>query len=209
LEEQTHDIGRARAFTPGWLENESVWMHMSFKYLLELLTSRLFDEYFEAFQEHLPVFMNPDVYGRSPLENSSFIVSSVHPDADLHGNGFVARLSGSTAEFLSMWRVMTLGLTPFRVEAGELVLKIYPILPGWLFTDQGTFTFRFLGTCDVTLVNPLRLDTFVEGSDIEKINLYQGEEVITLHEAVIPSPYAAQVRAGEITRMTCFFSEKD
>jgi len=31
------DIGRARAFTPGWLENESIWLHMEYKYLLEVL----------------------------------------------------------------------------------------------------------------------------------------------------------------------------
>ena len=26
----SYDIGRARAFTPGWLENESIWLHMAF-----------------------------------------------------------------------------------------------------------------------------------------------------------------------------------
>jgi hypothetical protein len=127
---------------------------MSFKYLLELLKAGLFDEYFEALHSHLPAFMAPEVYGRSPLENSSFIVSSAHPDTTLHGNGFVARLSGSTAEFLSMWVLMTVGKQPFRLENGQLVLAIEPILPGWLFKEDGTFTFRFLGMCDVTLHNP-------------------------------------------------------
>ncbi|MFN2225738.1 MAG: cellobiose phosphorylase, partial [Anaerolineae bacterium] len=28
LDGQSHEIGRARAFTPGWLENESIWLHM-------------------------------------------------------------------------------------------------------------------------------------------------------------------------------------
>ena len=202
---ESHAIGRARAFTPGWLENESIWMHMSFKYLLELLTSQLFEEFFEAFRDHLPAFMDPEVYGRSPLENCSFIVSSAHPDPTLHGNGFVARLSGSTAEFLSMWRVMSVGQAPFRVEAGELVLQIDPALPGWLFTDNGTFTFRFLGQCEVVLINPLRRDTFAKGFKINRINLYQGAQVITFHQGVIPSPYAHRVRAGEFTRIECYF----
>ena len=30
-------IGRMMAFVPGWLENQSVWLHMSYKYYLELL----------------------------------------------------------------------------------------------------------------------------------------------------------------------------
>jgi hypothetical protein len=31
------DVGRMVAFSPGWLENESVWLHMSYKFYLELL----------------------------------------------------------------------------------------------------------------------------------------------------------------------------
>jgi hypothetical protein len=34
------------AFTPGWLENQSIWMHMSYKYYLELLRGKLFDQFF-------------------------------------------------------------------------------------------------------------------------------------------------------------------
>jgi hypothetical protein len=205
LQEETHEIGRARAFTPGWLENESIWMHMSFKYLLELLRHNLFEEYFEAFRNHLPPFMNPAVYGRSPLENSSFIVSSAHPDNALHGNGFVARLSGSTAEFLSMWRLMTVGKAPFQVEDGELILKFEPALAGWLFHEDGAFTFRFLGLCDVTLHNPSRMDTYREGFEIEKIRLYGKDGLIEFNQPVIPSPYAAQIRSGEFNRIECFY----
>jgi hypothetical protein len=198
LESQSHAIGRARAFTPGWLENESIWLHMSFKYLLELLKAGLYEEYFEAFQAHLPAFMDPHVYGRSPLENSSFIVSSAHPDPTLHGNGFVARLSGSTAEFLSMWVLMTAGTQPFLVQQGELVLALKPILPGWLFNADGRFSFRFLGACNVTLHNPLRRDTFAEGCDIQKIELHTGDETISMEGGVIGAPYAERVRRGEI-----------
>jgi hypothetical protein len=205
LDAQSHAIGRARAFTPGWLENESIWLHMAFKYLLELLKAGLYDEYFEALQAHLPAFMDPQVYGRSPLENSSFIVSSAHPDETLHGNGFVARLSGSTAEFLSMWVVMTAGLQPFQVEQGQLVLAFKPILPGWLFKTDGRFTFRFLGSCDVTVHNPLRRDTFSEGSDIQKIELRTDGEMISIKGAVIGVPYAERVRLGEFDSIDLFY----
>ncbi len=61
-------------------------------------------------------FLDPQTYGRSPLENSSFIVSSAHPDESLHGRGFVARLTGACAEFLSMWVFMMAGPQPFFVQ---------------------------------------------------------------------------------------------
>ena len=107
---------------------------MEFKYLLELLRAGLHDEFFAGLKTALPAFMDPEIYGRSVLENSSFIVSSAHPDPALHGNGFVARLSGATAEFLSLWVRMTAGPQPFRLMGDSLVLDLRPALPGWLFT---------------------------------------------------------------------------
>ena len=97
------EIGRCRIFTPGWLENESVWLHMEYKYILELLKAGLYEEFYDNFKRVLIPFQDPRQYGRSILENSSFLVSSAFPDKRLHGNGFVARLSGSTAEFLEIW----------------------------------------------------------------------------------------------------------
>ena len=205
LDTQSHQIGRARAFTPGWLENESIWLHMSFKYLLALLNAGLYDEYFSALQSHLPAFMEPEVYGRSPLENSSFIVSSAHPDTSLHGNGFVARLSGSTAEFLSMWVLMTVGKQPFRFHQGQLVLAFRPILPGWLFKEDGSFTFRFLGSCDVSVHNPARVDTYAEGVEIQRIELHAEAETIHIDGAVIPAPYAERVRQGDFGSIALYF----
>ena len=109
------EIGRLRAFTPGWLENESVFLHMAYKYLLEVLRAGLRDEFFTDMRRGLVPFLDPQTYGRSPLENSSFLVSSAHPDATLHGRGFVARLTGATAEFLSMWSLMMAGPQPFTI----------------------------------------------------------------------------------------------
>ncbi len=205
LASQPHEIGRARAFTPGWLENESIWMHMSFKYLLELLNAGLYTEYFEAFEKHLPAFMDPDIYGRSPLENSSFIVSSVHPDKTYHGRGFVARLSGSTAEFISMWVFMTAGSRPFKVMNNLLVLEISPVLPGWLFKQDGTFSFRFLGTCMVTVHNPNRVNTYDPGMSIVKIRLQTDGQTIEMRGARIEGSLAEQVRSGEIELIELFY----
>lgn len=141
LNAESHEIGRARAFTPGWLENESIWLHMHYKYLLGLLQKGLYEEFFTLARTGLIPFRDPMQYGRSPLENSSFLVSSAHPDASLHGRGFVARLSGATAEFLHMWTLMTAGPQPFVFENGALHLCLRPALPGWLFTPDGYFEF--------------------------------------------------------------------
>lgn len=150
LENASYELGRARAFTPGWLENESIWLHMEYKYLLELLKSDMYEEFFEDFHKAAIPFLDEEVYGRSIYENSSFIASSKNPNKKYHGKGFVARLSGSTVEFLSMWTIMMFGKNPFVVEGGELVLKFKPILPSYLLEEKGTVEAVFLGETKVT-----------------------------------------------------------
>ena len=104
------------------------------KFYLELLKGKLYDEFFHEISTGLIPFMDNARYGRSPIEASSFIVSSCFPDAKLHGSGYLARLSGSTAEFLSMWAIMMAGHQPFTTnEDGQLILKFSPILPGMNF----------------------------------------------------------------------------
>ena len=39
------EVGRAKVFSPGWLENESVWLHMEYKYMLELLKAGMYEEF--------------------------------------------------------------------------------------------------------------------------------------------------------------------
>ena len=45
------DVGRTRVFAPGWLENESVWIHMEYKFMLEVLKAGLYEEFFEDFKK--------------------------------------------------------------------------------------------------------------------------------------------------------------
>ena len=75
-------------------------------------------------------YHKPEIYGRSPLENSSFIASSRFPDAKAHGVGFVARLSGATAEWISMVLHMGLGAAPFRVVDGAVGARWLQALRG-------------------------------------------------------------------------------
>ena len=139
------EAGRAKAFTPGWLENESIWLHMEYKWMLELLKSGLYDAFAEAFRNAAVPFLDAERYGRSPLENVSFIASSANPDASVHGRGFVARLSGSTAEFLQMWQIMFFGRTPLKLEDGKLHLKLTPFIPDYLMPEDGVVEAMFLG----------------------------------------------------------------
>lgn len=149
LSEASFELGRACAFTTGWLENESVWLHMEYKYLLELLKTGLYEEFAEDFHRCGVPFLDEEVYGRSPLENSSFIASSVNPNPRIHGKGFVARLSGSTAEFLQMWQIMMFGKTPFHCEGGELTLSFAPVIPEYLIDEKKQIQAMFLGTTTV------------------------------------------------------------
>ena len=137
------EIGRARTFTRGWFENESIWLHMSYKYLVELLRAGLTEEFFEDAKTMLVPFMDPAVYGRSILENSSFISSSACPDSNARGRGFIARLSGSTAEFIHIWLLLTVGPYPFYLKNGQLRFHLKPLLPGqWFTKDQKAVTWQ-------------------------------------------------------------------
>src|SRR3546814_9188004 len=86
------EVGRMVAFAAGWLENESIWLHMTYKFLLELIRGGMYDEFYSEIQVGLVPFMDNEKYGRSPLEAASFIVSSAFDDKQLHGQSFLARL---------------------------------------------------------------------------------------------------------------------
>jgi hypothetical protein len=167
LDSESFEIGRSKIFSPGWLENESIFLHMHYKFLLETLRSGLAKEFFEDIKRGLVAFQDPAVYGRSPLENSSFIASSRFPDAKVHGVGFVARLSGATAEWISMVLHMGLGAHPFQVVDGALRFVPRPSLADWLFTTQETegfaaysFGFKLFGHTWMVYYNPQRGNTY-------------------------------------------------
>lgn len=167
---QTYDMGRQIAFAPGWLENQSIWMHMSYKYYLQLLRGKLYDQFFSEYKNGgiLP-FMDPTVYGRPLTECSSFIASSAFPDPSIHGQGFLARLSGSTAEFMDIYKLMFLGPNIFYLnDKDEVEFQLVPALPSWLFVDkegaagapimdengQYTVSFKLFGQIPITYHNP-------------------------------------------------------
>lgn len=202
IEECSMENGRCRAFTPGWQERENVFLHMEYKYILAMLKAGLYDEYYETITRALIPFLDPNMYGRSTLENSSFLASSVNPNEDIHGRGFVARLSGSTTEMISMWIEMFMGDKVFTYEDGKLVLNFGPKLANWLF-DEGKVTFRLLSSCDVTYVNNTGKNTY--GDDAAKVAKIEinGETVATDNKIV--GEMAESVRDGKVDKITVYF----
>ncbi|MBF0484193.1 MAG: hypothetical protein HQL25_05745, partial [Candidatus Omnitrophica bacterium] len=229
LSSQSTAIGRSRVFPAGWLENESIWLHMEYKFLLELLRCELVDDFYVNLKHVLVPFLKPEIYGRSILENSSFIVSSAHQDTALHGQGFVARLSGSTAELLHIWMFMNIGPKPFRFDAKKgLVLVFEPALQGWLFTEdksvmeyidsqnqkrsieipKNAYAFALFGSTIVVYHNPGRKNTYgqdrVNVKDIH-VTYRNNKKSQVIDSSVIPAPYAEDIRSRKIERIDVFF----
>lgn len=152
LDNESPEIGRIRSFPTGWLERESCFLHMSYKLILALLESGMYDEFYEEIKNGLVPFMDPERYGRSTLENSSFIVTSNHKDGSKWGKGYQARLTGANAEALSMWRIMMGAEKPFTVEDGKLTFSLSPKLHKSFFKDNKV-SFTLFGSTEITYIN--------------------------------------------------------
>lgn len=202
LANTSYELGRARAFTPGWLENESVWLHMEYKYLLELLRSGMYEEFFEDFHKAAVPFLDPQVYGRSIYENSSFIASSRNPNEKYHGKGFVARLSGSTIEFISMWKLMMFGQTPFAVKKEELVFAPCPAIPSYLIPEERKITTTFLGEIEVEYRMADRKDYIPGRYQIRNMHfLYKNRNEVDTTAAYVTGKLAEDIRERKIMKM--------
>ncbi|MCL2389186.1 MAG: cellobiose phosphorylase [Elusimicrobia bacterium] len=195
LAKESVEVGRSRIFARGWLENESIWMHMEYKYLLELLRAGLYDEFFKEFKACAPCYQNPAVYGRNILENSSFISSSAFPDKRNHGRGFVARLSGSTAEFIEMWAFMTMGQKPFALNNGKLCFELKPAIQGSLFDKNGEFSFKMFSHTNVKYINPNRKSTYAAGMKVKKIEVvWENKQKQVFEGGIISGADALKIR---------------
>ena len=199
LQEASFEIGRAKAFSPGWLENESIWLHMEYKYLLELLRLKLYHEFFEDFHNACIPFLSEEMYGRSLLENSSFLASSANADEKIHGKGFVARLSGSTAEFLQMWQIMMFGEQPFRMEKETLICKLEPTIPQYLIPESKRIEARFLGKTLVVYRFDKKKDITPGSYQIKKIRIeFLNGQMKEMNDALITGDDAKELRAGKV-----------
>jgi hypothetical protein len=222
---ESFELGRAvGAYPRGWIENESIYLHMEYKYLLEIIRSGLHREFWEDAKTTLMPFLDPEVYGRSTLEGASFIVSSAYHDKRYHGQAFQPRLSGITCEFLHIWILAVAGATPFRVgKSGDLEFAPEPALPKWLFTEKRSrlryedkergaieidvprdaFAFRLMGRCLVVYHNPKRRDTYGAGGVRPKRYRVEFRDgTVARHEgAILDGEIAPAIRDGRVFRI--------
>ncbi len=207
IEDMSIENGRVRAFTAGWLERESIFLHMEYKYFLGLLKAGLYDEFFASVKDALIPYQKPEVYGRSILENSSFLASSANPDPQVHGQGFVARLSGSTVEMLSMWIGMFIGNGGFKMEEDTLTFRFAPILPADMFDAEGNCSFMLCGSCKTTYHNATGKNTY--GADGAKAVKIVAEDESTTHEVQgdsLAGDLALMIRDGRAKKIEVIFA---
>jgi len=101
---------------------------------------------------------------------------------------------------------MMAGPTPFLLDGNNnLKLQFAPILPGWLFTDDGTASFTFLGSVLVTYVNPTKTDTWKMSPTSATITGIDGHTEL-VPGGVLGSVQAARVRNLEIKSITVFYN---
>jgi hypothetical protein len=224
LKDEPFEIGRIKSYARGWIENESIYTHMEYKWLLEVLRSGLHDQFFDDLQQTLIPFLDPAVYGRSIFENCSFIASSVYPDSSSHGRAFQPRLSGVTCEFLNIWTLMVAGEKPFFLDAeGKLALRLQPFLHPRFFTEHAvkhtywdasgelhdlevpkdSFAFKLLGQTLVIYSNPGRRPTYgssgVQPSKYYLTYLDGAEQQVD--SGTLSSTLAEDVRQGRVSRI--------
>lgn len=206
LQNAPFEIGRAKAFSPGWLENESIWLHMEYKYILELLKGKLYEEFFEELHHTAIPFLSYETYGRSLLENSSFLVSSVNKNEKLHGRGFVARLSGATAEFLQIWQIMMFGQTPFTVEKGMLIFELKPAIPRYLIPNTKILECLMFGNIKIVYHLSEQEALIPEKYCIEKLVLTNKNGNRTeIFDSKVVGEQAEGIRTGEIQMIDLYF----
>ncbi len=154
------EIGRIRSFSKGWLERECNFLHMTYKYLLGLLKAGLYEDFYKEFNINFVCNMNPNVYGRSPIENSSFIVPTCNPNRRIHGQGQYARLTGANAEVIDIFYLLFLGEQAFTYENEELVFAPAPKLSRFFFDENDEVSYPLFNSCVITIHNPDKLDLY-------------------------------------------------
>jgi len=219
------ELGRVGIFSYGWLENGSIFLHMHYKYVLEMARRGLLEEFYKDWKDLLVPFQDPRRYGRNILENTSFIASSGYKDKEDRGKAFVARLSGSTVEFLHLWSFLLFGERPFVWKDGALSLAFRPNLKAELFSAKArtvypdgpdapgvdlpkdTLAFRFLGRVLVVYHNPSRRDTFGSKAvaPVRHEMIFSDGSQEAVEGSSLPSAQAKAVREERVTRLDVYF----
>ena len=214
------EFGRIGIFNYGWLENGSVFLHMHYKFVLEMVRQGLIQEFYSQMDKFLVPFRDPAEYRRNPIENVSFIVGSGFAiDPREHGRGCVARLSGATVEFLHLWTYLFLGAKPFLFENGRLLFRPSPNLSKVLFSTKEKRAMPFgkedeilpcdsaacalLGGTLLVYINPQRRDTFgAEAVLPQRYKLHRRDgSILTVEGTDLEGATAEALRLGHFRRV--------
>ena len=103
-----------------------------------------------------------------------------------------------------MWQRMLLGPQTFFMLAGQLAIAFTPVLPAWLFDEQGELAFRFLSACEVRYLNPERRDTFGKnGARVTHLSCLYGDGTrVDVPGQQLHGQTAHDLRSGRIRSIT-------
>lgn len=200
IDDAPFEIGRVHAFTKGWLERECNFVHMTYKYMLGLLKAGFYDQFYKEAKTNFVYNMKTEVYGRSILENSSFIVPTCNPDKSNHGRGFFARLTGANAEFLNILTILFLGEYPFTYHDEVLEFKPEPKLSAEMFDENNKASFRLFNTTELIYINPLKLDCY------KGVNLTYAIDGKDVGDKIVGED-ANSIRQGQVKQITITIGE--
>ena len=137
------------------------------------------------------------------LASCAFVAASVTPAPDTHGRGYVGRLSGSTAEMLSLWKMMFVGNGGFEEKDGKACFRFAPLLRADLFDENGEAAFTLCGSCCVVYHNKTGRNTY--GGDkatVRKIEV-AGK---TFAGDLLPATESAGIRSHSLKRIDVWLS---
>ena len=224
-------VGRYIIFPDGWLEGQSIWTHMDYKFLLELVKSGLYDEFFTEIKTNVPAFMDVLEWQRIITQLGSFSVASSHPDKRMHGTAQYAQSSGGCTEWLTILIELFMGgKMSFTTPEGKLRTKVAPIIPGEWFTEneqditiyQGgkehtvkieehSFATQIYANTLMVIHNPDRLDTYDLNTEIQLIEIktLDGSETLEYYQDdMINAASTKKLRSKGVERIDLYIGKK-
>ena len=148
--------------------------------------------------------LDPAVYGRSTLENSSFIASTVNPDphAWTRFRGKAERIDGRIPKHVDYDDGRK---KVFRYEGSQLQLHLNPVLPAWLFDENQKCPSSSLGCQGDVSQRARAANTYgQDGVTIQRLTLTTvGGDSIEVDGPLITGELAHEVRNGNIRHSCC------
>merc|ERR1719421_2446082 len=96
---------------------------------------------------------------------------------------------------------MMVGEAPFGLDAdGKLQLALQPVIADWMWREDGTLLFKFLGTIQVTYVNKAKTNSW--DAKITGYTLEGPSGTLHFDGPTVPADAAADVRRLAYTKMT-------